>query len=375
MSRLFHLNLSSAGLGFTIAGGIDFPSETGDTGIVIKDIHEYGAAALAGLHVGDKLLSVNGASLVDVDHATAVKLIKEAIPSLHVSLEVERDSRFSQVITVDPRVHGDRMTVARKAYRAQDTELSRLAHELGAAPELHSTVAGQYIKAAVFGGLDGIITTFAVVASVTGANLATGVVIIMGFANLVGDGISMGVGEYLSGLSEKHYAISERNREEWEFDSNPEGEIREMVDLYQEKGITEEDAESIIRLMAKYREFFIDHMLVEELSLMPPDASESPAKNGLVIFLSFMIFGLIPLLSYLVLGFIDFGSNKSQALFGIACALTAAALFTMGAIKSRFSTQSWYISGLSVLLNGGVAAGAAYLIGFGLEHLVDLGCT
>lgn len=69
--------------------------------------------------------------------------------------------------------------MARRAYRSKDAELSRVAHELDAAPELHKAEEGQYIKAAVFGGLDGIITTFAVVASVTGANLSTSVVIIM----------------------------------------------------------------------------------------------------------------------------------------------------------------------------------------------------
>jgi DNA damage-binding protein 1 len=61
---------------------------------------------------------------------------------------------------------------------------------------------------------------------------------------------------------------------------------------------------------------------------------------------------------------VDFGENKKDALFGISCALTAVALFVLGAIKSRFSTESWWFSGLTVLLNGGVAAGAAFLIGY-----------
>eukprot|EP00043_Microstomoeca_roanoka_P009521 m.90856 g.90856 ORF g.90856 m.90856 type:complete len:319 (+) comp14607_c1_seq1:771-1727(+) len=291
----------------------------------------------------------------------------------YLSTELERGLKTDDKLN-DSRVYADRVTVARHAYREQNAELSRLAHEIGSSPEMHSTGAGQYIKAAVFGGLDGIITTFAVVASVNGARLSSGVVIVMGLANLVADGIAMGVGEYLSSLSEQHYAVSERHREEWEFDNNPEGEIKEMVDLYKEKGITEEDATSIIRIMAKYREFFIDHMLVEELSLMPPDSSESPIKNGLVMLGAFLAFGLIPLLSYLILGEIHLGKHKSELLFPIACGMTALALFILGAIKSRFSTQTWFMSGLSVLLNGGVAAGAAYLIGFGLEHLVDVNC-
>jgi hypothetical protein len=74
---------------------------------------------------------------------------------------------------------GARSNDAKKAFATRDPEMSRLAHDLAAAPEQHMKGSGQYIKAAVFGGLDGIITTFAVVASVTGANLSTGVVIIM----------------------------------------------------------------------------------------------------------------------------------------------------------------------------------------------------
>ncbi|EGD72389.1 vacuolar iron family transporter [Salpingoeca rosetta] len=373
MSKVFHLNLSTCGLGFTIAGGVDAPLEDGSTAIVVRDIHECGAARKAGLHVGDKLISVNHKPLVNVTHQDAVELIKDAIPSQHVTLEVDRANMMSDV-TVDKGdgAAADRLTLARKAFEAHDPELSRLAHELGAAPERHQTEAGQYVKAAVFGGMDGIVTTFAVVASVNGADLATGVVIIMGFANLIADGISMGMGEFMSALSESQYTLSERVREEWEFDHNPEGEIKEMVDLYMEKGFSEEEATQIMTIMAKHREFFIDHMMVEELGLMPPDEGESPAKNGLVMFLSFVAFGLVPLLSYLALSTVDFGSNKSDALFGIACAMTAVALFILGAVKSRFSTQSWYMSGFSVVINGAVSAGAAYLVGLGLENLVSL---
>lgn len=230
--------------------------------------------------------------------------------------------------------------------------------------------AGQYIKAAVFGGLDGIITTFAVVASVAGANLSTGIVIIMGFSNLIADGISMGFGEFVSMQSEKDYVQAERNREEWEYENGFEGEVKEMVDLYVEKGFSKKEAEGIISVMAGHKDFFIDHMMVQELGMMPPDPEESAWKSGLVMFVSFLIFGLIPLLSYLAFSTINFKTNKADALFAIACVLTAVALFTLGAIKSKFSTQSWWRSGLWVLLNGTLAAAAAYLIGFGLEALV-----
>lgn len=368
------LDLATAGLGFSIVGGTDQPLPDGATDIVVSQILPRGAAFSAGLKKNDRILSVDSISFNNVTHAFAVETVKNAIPNRIIRLQIDRDEELERVTPDSPKsevLTGNRVTDAKKAYRSKDSELSKLAHDLASADEQHMKDAGQYIKAAVFGGLDGIITTFAVVASVTGANLSTGVVIIMGFANLLADGLSMGMGEYLSALSERQYSIAERQREEWEFDNHPDGEVKEMVDLYEEAGIEKQDAEQIIRLMSKYKEFFIDHMMVQELGIMPPDEDDSPLKNGLVMFGAFVVFGLVPLLSYLAFSTVDFGGNDSDILFGIACALTACALFTLGAIKSKFSTQTWYFSGFTVLLNGGLAAGAAFLIGYLLEQLVD----
>jgi VIT1/CCC1 family predicted Fe2+/Mn2+ transporter len=91
---------------------------------------------------------------------------------------------------------------------------------------------GQYIKSITYGGVDGIITTFSVVAGTTGAGLSSGIVIILGIANLVADGISMGVGDYLSSKAELEYAISERKRESWEMDNYPEGSLIAAVAYY-----------------------------------------------------------------------------------------------------------------------------------------------
>jgi len=377
------LDLSNAGLGFGIVGGVDQPNEDGTPYIVVSNVHANGAAMAANLRQGDVIRAVNGVDLTDVTHTEAVDTIKSFIPKRSLHLTVTRSTALKTVKTLSPApstkhsdtdeyLLGDRTTNAQRAFREGDAQLSRLAHEMALAPENHKG-GGQYIKAAVFGGLDGIITTFAVVASVTGANLSAGVVIIMGFANLLADGLSMGVGEYLSGVSELQFAQAERQREEWETENYLAGEVQEMVELYMEKGVTESDARQILDVMVKYKDFFVDHMLVQELGIMPPDESESPAKNGLVMFCSFVVFGLVPLLSYLALSTVDFGSESENdnALFGIACGLTAVALFVLGAIKSRFSTQTWYYSGLMVLVNGSIAAGAAFLIGYLLEKLVN----
>lgn len=168
------------------------------------------------------------------------------------------------------------------------------------------STGSQFIKSIVFGGLDGIITTFAVIATVAGANLDTDVVILMGFANLVADGISMGFGDYLSSKAELEFAAREMRREQWfvppwpprrqrhsltrpgagvpslgrEFENYPEGERREMVELFTKKGMEESDAEAIITLYSKYPKLYVNLMMYEELGLMPPDEDDNPGKGG-----------------------------------------------------------------------------------------------
>ena len=78
---------------------------------------------------------------------------------------------------------------------------------------------------------------------------------------------SMGVGEFLSSKATNEWILSERRREEWEMENYPEGEIREMIDIYKQKGMSHEDAKLVIETMAKYKDFFVDVMMSEELEL------------------------------------------------------------------------------------------------------------
>jgi DNA damage-binding protein 1 len=83
--------------------------------------------------------------------------------------------------------------------------------------------------------------------------------------------ISMGVGEFLSSKATNEWILSERRREEWEMENYPEGEIREMIDIYKSRGMTHEDATIVITTMAKYKDFFVDTMMQQELELQVPD--------------------------------------------------------------------------------------------------------
>lgn len=237
--------------------------------------------------------------------------------------------------------------------------------------EKHGQTGSAYVKSIVFGGLDGIITTFSIVAAVAGASLSPEIVLMMGFANLLSDGISMGLGDYLSESAEIEYIRSERKRESYELEEAPEKELQEMLDIYKEKGVKEEDAQQILSTMMKYKELYLDHMMVLELGLQSPDENENPAKNGLVTFGSFVLFGSVPMWVYVVIWATDY--TDRQGAFGIACAFTAMTMFLLGSTQASITKQSTLKTGATMMLNGCIAAAAAYLIGWGLEHAIGNG--
>ena len=184
-----------------------------------------------------------------------------------------------------------------------------------------------------FGAMDGILTSFGIVASIYGSDLAANVVILLGFSNVIADGISMGVGDSLSTKAENDQALAERKREMWEFENYREGEITEMIQLYEEKGFKHDDAERIIRIMAqeKYKDFFVDHMMVQELGMEVPDPDDSVLKTGLAMFFSFLLFGSLPLWPYI--GFYVAGYKSKGGQFGICVATTVVALFILGVLQ------------------------------------------
>ena len=123
---------------------------------------------------------------------------------------------------------------------------------------------GGFLKAIIFGGLDGILTSFAIVAGAAGGQLQPKVVMILGFSNIFADALSMGVGEFLSSKATNEWILSERNREEWELENYPEGEVSEMIEIYEAKGMSHEDAVKVINISSKYKDFFVDLMMVQE---------------------------------------------------------------------------------------------------------------
>eukprot|EP01083_Nonionella_stella_P012705 35941_1 len=234
----------------------------------------------------------------------------------------------------------------------------------------HKGSAGEFIKSIIFGGLDGIITLFAIVASISGSNLNVETVLVLGFAKLVGDGISMGIGDFLSEKAEIDFTKSEYRREKWEFDNYRDGEIKEMIDIYRDKGISETDAKVILTTMAKYPEFFLDHMMMQELELDSSVMDDNPIKNGGITFVSFLVFGTVPLLSYVVFHGMETPPGQTDWKLIIAVILTCLTLFGMGAVKGHYCNNNILKSGFFVMMNGALAAGAAYVIGWALSQAI-----
>jgi len=260
-----------------------------------------------------------------------------------------------------------RLDQARKAFEKKDLAASAQAHSPKAikrAMEPHGGASHQYIGDMVYGGLDGIVTTFAVVSGVAGAGLGSGIILILGLANLFADGFSMAAGAYLSSKSEREYYDREREREAWEIEHFPDGERAEMIEIYQAKGYSAEDARTMIDIHAKDHERWVDEMMVQELGMLPDE--RQPVLSAAATFGAFLVAGAVPLLVYLLGLFLPVDPGVA---FPVSVVLSALALFGLGAAKVFVTERNWFRSGLEMLLVGGLAAGVAYLVGFLLQGL------
>ena len=246
----------------------------------------------------------------------------------------------------------------------EEVKRAHTPEDIKRSPELHKR-SGSYIGDVVFGAIDGSITTFAVVSGVAGAALSSGVLLILGLANLIADGISMAVGDYLSSKAEKDFYSTEKERENWEAKNYPKGEKDEMIEIYMKRGLSKLDARKLVNIISKKKNLFVDEMMVEELKMIN-DTKSSPVKNAIVTFISFFIFGLIPISMYLF-DLVYPGSVKQPFLYTII--LTVVALFLLGVAKFKFTRKHWLRSAIETLVIGGLAAGAAYLVGMLLAGL------
>ncbi len=221
-----------------------------------------------------------------------------------------------------------------------------------------------YLGEFVYGGIDGSVTTFAVVAGSAGAGLESSIIIILGFANLIADGFAMSVGSFLSTKSEKQKYEKHKAIEYWEVDNLPEKEREEIREIYEAKGFSGELLEQVVDTITADKDRWVDVMMKEELEMA--EETKSPLAMGGVTFLSFALFGMVPLLIYVI----DYLNPLDKNLFFISSILTALCFIAIGFLKSAVTDTSRIRSILETLILGGAAATLSYFIGDFLENLL-----
>jgi VIT1/CCC1 family predicted Fe2+/Mn2+ transporter len=215
-----------------------------------------------------------------------------------------------------------------------------------------------YLRDWIYGGIDGSVTTFAVVSGVVGAELSPWVILVMGFANLFADGFSMAASNFLGTKAEHEDLQRLKSIEHRHIDLAPDGEREEIRQIYQNKGFIGDDLVRVVELVTSDRERWVQTMLREEYGL--PQEVRSPWAAALATFSAFLSCGLVPLLPYLL-------SLPRQ--LEISMIMTGAVFFIIGSLKSRWSTASWWVSGFSTLIVGGSAAALAYAVGLLLRTI------
>lgn len=216
-----------------------------------------------------------------------------------------------------------------------------------------------------------MITTFSTIASVAGAALPIERVLVLGFANLIADGIAMGAGDFLSSKAEFDFLLDEKAKAGALLS---EGRSAEVATALEGKGMTPADAAEVMSIVSKpaYREFATEFVLVEKLEQEVPEDPWGPAKDGAVTFVSFLVFGSVPMWVYVA----TYGAKYKNAngSFGISAAACAISLFALGVLQGSITRQPRVRAGLSMTVNGMLAGAAAYALSYGITAAIGNGC-
>ena len=229
---------------------------------------------------------------------------------------------------------------------------------------LKSGRGGNYLRDFIYGGIDGAVTTFAVVAGVVGAELSPGIIVILGLANLIGDGFSMAVGNFLGVRAEEQVRDRARKEEEHHIHHVPDGEREEIRQIFAAKGFEGQQLEDAVETITSDLDRWVDTMMTDELGMTLEGIS--PWKAASATFFAFLIIGFLPLVVYITN---LMGLTEMAHPFFWSAAMTGVAFFIVGAIKSRFVEQKWWLAGLETLFVGGIAAVLAYGVGVLLKGI------
>lgn len=223
------------------------------------------------------------------------------------------------------------------------------------------TLFQTYLKEIVYGGNDGIVTTFAVVAGFAGAqannaaSLSYLTVLLFGLANLFADGASMGLGNYLSLRSEKDIYKAHQKKEHHEIRVSKHIEKEETIEILKMRGFTPQQSKQLTEIYMTNEKYWLQFMMNDEFEIANP-TNENPILTALATFLSFALFGVIPLIPYIL------WDNQPNTFLHSAFA-TFSALILLGLIRWNITKINLLRTVSEIVLVGGTAAGIAYLVG------------
>ncbi len=209
---------------------------------------------------------------------------------------------------------------------------------------------------ALLGGIDGCVTTFAIVAGVVGGGFGSIAALALGLSSLVADGFSMAVSNYHAAKTKFDNLEQTRLEEHHHIEVIPEGEREEIRQIFANKGFEGDILDEIVKTITSNKELWVDTMIQEEHGL--PLEENHPFRSAVVTFFSFIVVGLMPLLPFFYI------YANVQLSFQLSCVATTLSFLTIGIIKGSLLKQPIFKEALSVLLMGGSAAGLAYGISY-----------
>ena len=222
--------------------------------------------------------------------------------------------------------------------------------------------SSSYLRDWIYGGIDGTVTTFAIVAGIVGADLSATVLLLMGFANLLADGFAMAASNYFGTKSERDAYERVLGIERRHIALVPDGEREEIRQIFAAKGFSGDDLDRVVAVITSNPALWIKTMAAEEYGLVA--TQRSPVLAALCTFTAFILCGCIPLITYLA-------SDSLRA-----CVIaTGVTFFCVGAVESRRSPNGWPRSGAETLLIGMGAAALAFAVGYGLSAFLHLSPT
>jgi len=221
-----------------------------------------------------------------------------------------------------------------------------------------------FLKHIIYGGLDGVLTTFAIVAGGVGGQVGTRAILLLSLSNIAADALNMGLGDALSAVSHKRYVLAQYIKQKRRLLESRSREVNTVTDIYTAKGLNRRHARAIVEKMAKYDSLFVQTLMMEKLRLQPPgptDDAAAPWTDGMITFFSFGIWSLIPTLVHCVLPSILYPSAGPTQVFHVTCGVTLALLFGLGVGSSFFSPKSSLRCGAEFVAMGALVLIVAYV--------------